>query len=140
MKEYRWDDLHVGLKDGFDAAFTVEDVAAFAALSGDVNPMHLNAEYAVAAGYAAPVLYGLLTSSLYSQLIGVYLPGKFALLQGIEIHFHLPCYAGDSLRVDGEIIMLNDVYRRIEVRASIRNQERKLISKALIKTGFVEIG
>ena len=138
VKEYSWNDLHVGLKDGFDATFTAGDVATFAALSGDVNPMHLDAGYATAAGFAGPVLYGMMTSSLYSRLIGVYLPGRFALLQGIEIHFHSPCYAGDPLRVDGEVTMLNDVYRRIEIRASIRNQQRKLISKALIKAGFIE--
>jgi acyl dehydratase len=136
VKEYKWDELYVGLKHDFDAMFTAEDVATFARLSGDVNPMHTNPEYAVSAGFAAPILYGLMTSALYSRLVGVYLPGKFALLQGIEVNFHSPCYAGDPLHVQGEIISLNDMYRRIEVRAGIRNRERKLVSKAILKVGF----
>lgn len=136
MKEYRWEDLHLGLKHEFEAAFAAEDAAAFAALSGDVNPLHVDAEYARAAGFPGPVLFGMLTSALYSRLVGIYLPGKYALLQGIDIDFSSPCHAGDLLRVEGEIIFLSDAFRRLEIKASIRKEGRKLVSKAIIRAGF----
>ena len=136
MTEYRWDDLYIGLKHGFDATLTSEDAVGFAALSGDINPLHTDAEYARSAGFAGPVLFGMLVSALYSRLVGVYLPGKYALLQGIDIDFNAPCYAGDRLRVEGQIIFLSDVYRRCEIRASIRRDGTKLISRAVIRTGL----
>jgi 3-hydroxybutyryl-CoA dehydratase len=78
----------------------------------------------------------MLTSSLYSQLVGVYLPGKYALLGGIDIDFHSPCFAGDKLEVQGEIVFLLDAYHRMEIKASIRNAGRKLVSKATIRVGL----
>jgi 3-hydroxybutyryl-CoA dehydratase len=136
MMEYRWDDLHIGLRHEFDATFSAEQAMEFAALSGDINPLHVDENYARGAGFAGPVLFGMLTSSLYSRLVGVYLPGKFALLQGIQIDFSSPCFAGDRLHVSGEIVFLSDAYRRLEIKASIRKDENKLVSKALIKAGF----
>lgn len=136
MNAYRWSDLHVGLKHAFTASFTPEDAKAFAKISGDVNPLHVDPGYAQAAGYPAPVLFGMLTSSLYSQLVGVYLPGKFALLQGIDLDFNAPCFADDVLTVSGEIIFMSEAYRRLEIRASIRKPDGKLVSKARIRVGF----
>ena len=136
MMEYSWSDLYIGLRHEFDAAFSAEQATAFAALSGDINPLHVDKAYAIGAGFPGPVLFGMLTSSLYSQLVGVYLPGKFALLQGIQIDFSSPCYVGDHLHVVGEVVFLSEAYRRLEIKATIRNGDGKLVSKALIKVGF----
>jgi acyl-CoA thioesterase FadM len=68
--------------------------------------------------------------------VGVYLPGKYALLQGIDIDFNSPCYAGDRLKVEGEIVFLSDAFRRMEVKASIRNDNNKLVSRATIRVGL----
>lgn len=136
MKEYRWKDLHLGLKHGFEATFTREMAEAFARISRDENPLHSDDAYARAAGYPAPVLFGLMSSSLYSALVGMYLPGKYALLQGIDLDFSAPCHAGEPLRCEGEVVFLSEAFRRFEVKATIRKQDRKLVSKALIRVGF----
>ena len=136
MQTYRWGDLYLGLSHEFEAVFTEQMARSFAEISGDVNPLHVDPEYAIRAGYAGPVLFGMLTSSLYSRLIGVYLPGRYALLQGIDLHFSAPCYAGDVLQVRGEVSFMSEAYRQLEVKSSIRGVGRKLISKALIRVGF----
>jgi 3-hydroxybutyryl-CoA dehydratase len=136
MNEYRWSDLQIGLKQEFDATFTAEDASRFAALSGDMNPLHVDGDYAAAAGFPGPVLFGMLTSALYSRLVGVYLPGKFALLQGIDLDFSSPCHAGDQLHVAGEVVYMNEAYQRFEVKATIRRADEKLVSKAIIRVGF----
>jgi 3-hydroxybutyryl-CoA dehydratase len=136
MTEYQWADLFVGLKHGFSAVFTEEMVKNFATLSGDVNPLHTDREHALHAGFIAPVVFGMMSSSLYSRLVGVYLPGKYALLQGIDIDFNSPCYVGEVLNVEGEIIFLSEAFKRLEVKASIRKDNRKLVSKAIIRVGF----
>ena len=134
--EYRWSDLYIGLRHEFEGTFSAEQATAFAALSGDMNPLHVDQAYAIGAGFSGPVLFGMLTSSLYSRLVGVYLPGKFALLQGIRIDFSSPCYVGDHLYVVGEVVFLSEAYQRLEIKATIRKDDDRLVSKALIKAGF----
>ncbi|MBK7917801.1 MAG: hypothetical protein IPJ94_16360 [Chloroflexi bacterium] len=55
---------------------TAQDVEAFAKLSGDRNPLHLNAEYAQRANFRQPVVYGMLSASFISTMIGMVLPGR----------------------------------------------------------------
>jgi 3-hydroxybutyryl-CoA dehydratase len=136
MTEYQWTELFVGLKHSFSAVFTEEMMKNFENLSGDINPLHVDHEYAVHAGFVGPVIFGMMSSSLYSKLVGVYLPGKNALLQGIDIDFNSPCYVGERLNVEGEIIFLSDAFKRLEVKATIRKDSKQLVSKATIRVGF----
>ena len=136
MNAYRWEDLSVGLRHEFSVTLTAEMMAGFAAISGDTNPLHVDAEHAVAAGYPGPVAFGLLTSSFYSQLVGVHLPGRHALLHGLDLDFSSPAFVGDTLLVAGEISFLNDAYKQMEIRARITNQHGKRISKAKIRVGL----
>jgi len=138
MNEYRWPDLAVGASAAFDVVVTEEMLDGFAAISGDHNPLHMDAAFGQASGFSGRVVFGLLTASFYSQLIGIHLPGKHALLHGIDVEFKSPAYIGDRLSVSGEIIYLNDAYHRLEVKARIVNQNGKVVSKATIRAGLHE--
>jgi 3-hydroxybutyryl-CoA dehydratase len=136
MNEYRWADLRVGLSHEFQVTLTPEMLSAFSALSGDNNPLHIDPQYARAAGFQGPVAFGLLTSSFYSRLVGVHLPGRHALLHGINVDFVSPSYAGDTLSVAGEISFLSDVHQQIEIKARITGPTGKIVSKAKIRAGL----
>jgi 3-hydroxybutyryl-CoA dehydratase len=110
----------------------------FSELSGDRNPLHIDSEFARHAGFRDVVAYGMLTSALYSTLVGVYLPGRYCLLQGIDVDFVNPAFLGDRLRIAGSISYLNQAYRRADVKASIHNGNSQLISKAKIRVGVHE--
>ena len=84
------------------------------------------------------VVYGLLTSSFYSTLVGVHLPGKHCILQGIDIQFSKPVYIDDILKISGKVSYINEAYKQIEVKAVITNQENKKVSKATIKVGVMD--
>ncbi|MET3130539.1 3-hydroxybutyryl-CoA dehydratase [Oxalobacteraceae bacterium GrIS 1.11] len=137
MNQYRWNDLTLGLKHTFQASITEQMMLHFCQDSGDHNPLHLDAEYAAEHGFPNRVAYGLLTSSFYSTLAGVYLPGKFCLLHGIDITFMNPVFVGDLLTVSGEITYLNDAYRQIQISARIDNANGTQVSKAKIKAGVL---
>ena len=136
MNDYGWDDLTLGMSAQFDVEVTSELMTAFANLSGDVNPLHMDDQFAQNAGFPGRVVFGMLTASFYSRLVGVYLPGKRALLDGIDLEFKSPAFIGDRLSVSGEIAFLNDTYHRCEIKAHIRNAAGKLISKATIRAGL----
>ncbi len=135
MNDYGWDDLTLGMSAQFDVEVTSELMTAFANLSGDVNPLHMDEEFARNSGFPGRVVFGMLTSSFYSRLVGVYLPGKRALLDGIQVELKSPAYIGDRLTVSGEIAILNDTYHRCEIKARIRIAAGQLISKATIRAG-----
>lgn len=138
MNAYTLKDIYCGLSEQFSLTVTEQMLDSFLALSGDNNPLHADANFAKEKGFKNRVVYGMLVSSFYSQMVGVHLPGKYALLQGIEISFHNPAYVGDTLSVSGKVSYINEAYKQIEIDGHIKNQDNKLISKAKIKVGINE--
>lgn len=104
MNKYTISDLAVGLKESFEVTIDESIMDKFLDISNDTNPLHIDSQYAVSKGFRAKVVYGLLTSSYYSTLVGVHIPGKYCILQGIDIQFSRPVYIGDTLRVSGEVV------------------------------------
>lgn len=138
MNKYCINSIKIGLKQQFVADITQEKLNAFTFLSGDINPLHTNEEHAKKRGHPGVVVYGMMTASLYSTLVGVYLPGKNALLQDIETRFSRPVFIGDILSIEGEVIEVHKTLKRIEIKATIRNQHGKIVSRARIHSGIDE--
>ncbi len=138
MKRYRWADLTVGMTASFEVVVSERHMALFRELSGDENPLHADPAFAARAGHPSPVVFGMLTSSFYSTLVGVHLPGELALLHGIDLDFHRPVYVGARLTVAGEITFLSDAVRRIQIQASLRDEAGNAISRAKIRVGLLE--
>lgn len=138
MNAYRWNELREGLSGEFEAELTRSMMEVFAQLSGDDNPLHTDSEFAKRAGFPGVVAHGMLISAFYSRLVGVYLPGRYSLLHGIEVELVKPAFIGDRLRVSGRITYLNSAYKRAEIRAAIHNGQDELISRAKIRVGLHE--
>lgn len=136
MNAYRVGDLQAGVKASFETAITAQMLDQFAQLSGDTNPLHADAEFARARGHPGRVAFGMLTASFYSTLAGVHLPGRHALLQGVDASFVAPVFAGDRLTVSGEVAVVHEALGQIEIRAHITNQHGKKVSRAKIRVGF----
>jgi 3-hydroxybutyryl-CoA dehydratase len=138
MNDYRWEDLQVGLAHRFVVDITPAMMERFRRDTGDDNPLHVDRDYARAHGFSDVVAYGLLTASFYSTLVGVYLPGRRCLLQGIDVAFHGPVFPGDQLEVHGEISYLNQAYRQAQISAHTTNAAGVKVSKAKIRVGLHE--
>lgn len=138
MNEYTFDQCIIGLEASFKVDITDSFIEKFKNLTGDVNPMHLDASYAISKGYDDKIVYGMGMASFFSTLVGVYLPGKYALLVGIDIQFPKPLYTGDSIVVSGKITHKDEVYRRITIKAEIRNQKGEKVSRAKILVGVLD--
>ena len=110
----------------------------FLDISNDINPLHVDSNYAKKKGFPNRGVYGLLTSSFYSTLVGVYLPGKYCILQGIDIQFSKPVYIGDALKISAKVSYINEAYKQIEIKAFITNQNNEKVSKATIYTGVLD--
>jgi 3-hydroxybutyryl-CoA dehydratase len=95
--------------------FRREDVAQFAHLSGDRNPLHLEPEAWVGTPFTGNLVHGALTASLFSQLMGMEVPGPGGVYLGQTLKFQAPVYIGETVtatvtvtqvRTDKRIIML----------------------------------
>ena len=137
MNKYQFNDIYPGLTESLTATVSEQMMKIFQKICGDTNPLHTDLSYALKKGFSGKVVFGMLYSSLYSTLVGVYLPGKYCLMQRIEIFFKQPVYIGDTLMVVGKVAFINEAYRTIEVKATICNQHNAIISRAKIQVGFL---
>ncbi len=135
MNEYRIEDITVGKEESFTVLVTEAMMDSFREMTGDVNPLHADKGYAADKGYDDKVCFGMLTASFLSTLAGVYLPGKYSLIQTVEIKFNKPVYPGDELTVTGRVTEKDERFGFIRVKAEVtlRSGEKKL--KAVMQIG-----
>jgi 3-hydroxybutyryl-CoA dehydratase len=137
MNEYRFEDLAVGQSESFTYFVTEEKMNMFCELSGDTNPLHADSEFACDHGFEGKVVYGMLTASLISTFGGVYLPGKYCIIQQVDIKFSSPVYVGEKLTVKGTVNSLYASVRRAQIKIEIRNQKGQKVVKAVLDVGFL---
>ena len=137
MNRYTIGDLQVGQTESFSVTVTPSMVDAFSELSGDINPLHMNEDFAKKRGFPGRVVFGMLAASFFSTLAGVYLPGENCLLHGMNIKFKKPVFIGDTLTVSGTISELSEGLSRITVKADITNQHGKKVTSGIIEAGVI---
>jgi len=137
VREYCLSEIEVGLIESFEREITTEMENMFRSITGDENPLHKDDLYAAEIGggkFPGHVAFGMLTASMYSTLAGMYLPGKYSLIHSFdELSFMKPVFAGDVLTVSGEVVDKDEALKLIHVKATIKNQNGKTVSKAKIK-------
>lgn len=137
MNSYSMEELEIGKEERFTVKITEEMQKTFRALTGDINPMHSDEEYARKNGFHNKIVYGMLTASFYSTLAGVWLPGEKCLLQECNVGWRKPVYIGDELTVVGQIKEKDERFNRVTIRAYIMNQDGIKVSKATLIAGVI---
>jgi 3-hydroxybutyryl-CoA dehydratase len=89
------------------------DIAAFAAVSGDDNPVHLDAGFAATTPFKERIAHGMLTASYISALIGTRLPGPGAIYVSQSLSFKRPVRIGDEVTTRVEVAALDPVKGRV---------------------------
>lgn len=135
MNSYKFDEIEIGHREEFYSQITKEDMEKFLQITGDTNPLHTDENYANAFGYEANVVYGMLTASYLSTLAGIYLPGKYSLINSLKISFVKPVYIGDKLKIQGTVLEKNDKFRFITIKVNIFNQENIKVLRGTMDIG-----
>ncbi|MFA6846101.1 MAG: MaoC/PaaZ C-terminal domain-containing protein [Sphaerochaetaceae bacterium] len=138
IRHYLFDEIALGQKESFSVEITERMMDSFLSITGDINPLHCDEEYARMRKYQGKVVYGMLTASFLSTLAGVYLPGEKSLLQCVEVGFSGPVYVHDILTFEGEVIDKREAFHTIEVKVVIRNQDSKKVCTGKIRIGVTE--
>lgn len=120
--KYKFEEITLGEKKKFSEIIDEVRLENFATVSGDRNPLHMDENYATKTKFKKRVCHGMLLASFFSKLVGMYLPGKNALYFSQTLNFQNPCYIGDNVIVEGEVIDKSDSTKIITIKTSINNQ------------------
>lgn len=128
-----YDELFVGQSASFTREITRDDIAAFATLSGDINPAHLNEDYANASLFEGVIAHGMFSAALISALLGTRFPGPGTIYLGQEIKFTKPVRLGDCLTIQATVTSKNDEKQRIKMDCVVVNQHGDAVLKGEAK-------
>ena len=117
--EHTFEDLFVGQKVTFSEKIDESLLIDFAKLSGDFNPLHMDGAYASNTNFEKRVCHGMLLASFFSQLVGMYLPGKNSLYFSQSLNFRNPCFVDDEVIIAGEITEKKSNTRIITIKTTI---------------------
>jgi len=121
-----WADLAVGGKASFDFIVSAEDMAQFAALSGDYNPLHIDDAFARAKQFEGKVVYGALIIAKVSRLIGMDLPGRDSVWTNVSFQFNRPLYVGQTATLEGVVANLSEATGGVELKLTLKVEGRVL--------------
>ena len=111
-KSYAFEDLELGLEASYARAVTDADIIAFADVTGDRNPVHLDAAYAATTPFKTPISHGMLTAGYISAVFGMQLPGPGAIYVSQTLNFRAPVRHGDHVVASVRIVDLIAAKRR----------------------------
>ena len=123
----RYEDLSVGQRASFTKTVTEADLGHFVAITGDVNPLHVDEPFAAGTFFGGRIAHGMLSASLFSTLVGLHLPGIGAIYRSQTLEFLRAVRIGDTLTAWFEITAVDAAAERIEIDARIDNQRGETV-------------
>ena len=109
------DDLEVGMTAIYAKTVTEADIVMFAGVSGDTNPVHLDALFADQTPFKGRIAHGMLSASFISTVLGTRLPGPGCIYLSQSLKFRAPVKAGDTVTARVTVKDVNTETRRITV-------------------------
>ena len=123
IENVTYDEITLGQSARLLRTLTLADIQAFAAVSGDTNPAHLNAEYANDTLFHGVIAHGMWGGALISALLGTQFPGPGTIYLEQVLHFTKPVRIGDTLTVTATVVSKDDAKKRLELDCQVVNQK-----------------
>ncbi len=107
--------------------FTQDEINAFAAVTGDNNPVHLDAEFAATTLFKKPIMHGMLGGAVFSRVFGTLFPGKGTIYLSQSLTFLKPMYVEENYEAVFEVKEIFREKNRALISTSIQNSEGKKV-------------
>ena len=122
-------ELTEGQQARLERRLTTEVIRQYAAVSGDVNPVHLDAEYAATTAFGEPIGHGMWLGALVSAAIATQLPGPGSVYRAQQLQFKQPIKVGDTAVVTLTVKELKARMRLVVLGCEVHNQEGTLLAR-----------
>jgi len=120
-------DIKVGDKASMTKTVSEYDVYTFAGITGDFNPVHVNAEFAKTTMFKERIAHGMLSAGFISSVLGTTLPGANTIYLNQELSFKAPVKIGDTATAIIEVIEKIEDKHRLIFRTTVINQDGILV-------------
>ncbi|MDP3841874.1 MAG: bifunctional enoyl-CoA hydratase/phosphate acetyltransferase [Oxalobacteraceae bacterium] len=127
IENVTFDEIEIGQTAGQTRTLSKQDIAAFAAVSGDTNPAHIDADYAANTLFHGVVAHGMWGAALISKLLGTSLPGPGTIYLEQTLHFLKPVRIGDTLHITATVIAKEELKKHVQLDCQIKNQTGALV-------------
>lgn len=134
MGNFTYDELTIGQTASYSKRIEEHDILLFAAASGDVNPVHLDADFAATTQFKQRIAHGMLSGAVISAALAMQLPGPGTIYLGQTLRFRLPVAIDDTITVTLEVVEKKDKRRFVTLDCKVHNQDG-----SLVVTGTAEV-
>ena len=131
IQNHTYEELQIGQAAHFSKILTADDVDMFAAVSGDLNPVHLDESYAATTAFKGRIGHGAWIGSVVSAAIAMTLPGPGSIYRSQQLSFKEPVRIGDEVTVSLEVAEKKDRVRLVVINCVVVNQLDKTVAKGV---------
>ncbi len=121
-------ELAIGQVAEYRKQVSEQDIVLFAIVSGDANPVHLDAGYASTTVFGERIAHGMLTGSLVSAALAMTLPGPGTIYLGQSLKFRRPVKINDTITVRLEVTAKSDAKRLVTLDCRVSNQAGETVA------------
>ena len=126
-EKLRAPEIRIGQRATVSRVIGAAEIRAFADLTGDRNPLHLDEAFARRSRFGKPIAHGMLTAGIVSAALGMSLPGPGAIYRSQTLRFLGPVYPGDTVTATVEVTAYRAEKRLVTLRTICTNQEGKAV-------------
>lgn len=131
------DDFEVGQHVTLTKTFTEDDLRRFIEITGDVNPLHVDDEFAAGTPFGRRILHGMLTASIFSTMVGMLLPGTGAIYRSQTLTFLLPVHLDETVTAHFVVRSIDRAKHRLEIDAWIENAAGEHVIEGTCEAGLL---
>ena len=127
IRNRTFDEIAVGDTASIERTLTLEDIQLFALMSGDMNPQHLDAEFAASTRFHGLIAHGMWGAALISAVLGTRLPGPGTVYLGQTLRFRAPVRIGDTLVISVTVAARDSARHMLTLACSCTNQHGEAV-------------
>jgi len=127
VTNHTFDEIQIGQKATYRRVIGEREITLFAAACGDVNPLHLDADYAAGTLFGERIAHGMLSASLVSSAVALVLPGPGSVYVGQTLRFLRPVKVGDELTATLEVVAKREDKPFVTFDCAVVNQRGQTV-------------
>ncbi len=132
-----FDDLSIGQQAFLKKTITESDLSHFIAITGDMNPLHVDKTFAEKTFFGQRIAHGMLSASLFSTMVGMHIPGFGDIYPSQTLEFLGPVFMGDTLCAWFEIVEIHPEKEEVVIKSWIENQDGDVVIQGKAVAGLL---